>query len=217
MNVLEDHLNKLMIETIKKYGKQDSFPSVIDIGGKDGKYVINIAKNLTVVDLNPVEMFEHVNYVKTDVMEFNSEERFDLVVSSAFMEHFEREDGIKILLKINHLLKEGGLAVITCPNAWSLNRLLGEFMGLGKALDLSEGDKQVGHKYLYNLERLEEVVKETLDFIDSGSYFFKPLPAGEMNLLFDENAFKSFASMNSETHPHLKNYLAEIYVVAKKK
>ena len=109
------------------------------------------------------------------------------------------------------------MAFISCPNAWSLNRQLGWIMGLGNALDLSEGDKQVGHKYLYNLKRLEDVVKQVLIFEISGSYFFKPLPARDMNEIFDENTFKGFASINSETHPHLKDYLAEVYVVGKKK
>jgi len=217
MNRLEKHLNKLMIEKIKELGKKDRFENVIDVGGKDGKYTSRISKTLTVIDLAPNQIQDQVKYIKADIMEFNTSDRFDLIVSSAFLEHFTKEEGITILNKINSFLKQDGLAFITCPNAWSLNRLLGEFMGMGEALELSDGDIQVGHKYLYNLHRLEKVVKEGLHVIDSGSYFFKPLPASDMNSLFDLKAFETFASINSDSHPHLKEFLAEIYVVGKKK
>ncbi len=214
--MLEELLNNLMNKKIQEYGKKERFEKVIDIGGKHGKYTSKISKNLTIVDLNPQKIISDIHYIKADILEFDTTEKYDLIISSAFLEHFTREDGVKILKKINKILKNDGIAFITCPNAWSLNRLLGEFMGMNKALDLSEGDKSVGHKYLYNLERLENIVIENLKFVESGSYFFKPLPTSDMNTLFDENAFKSLASINSKTHPHLKEYLAEIYVVGKK-
>lgn len=217
MNKLEEFLNNLMIGRIKNYTKMELIENVIDLGGKDGKFTKQISKNLTVVDLDPQEIYENVNYIKADILQYESENKFDLVVSSAFMEHFTRDDGLKILKKINELLRDNGIAFITCPNAWSVNRLLGELMGMGGALELSDGDKRVGHKYLYNLQRLEDLIKEVLNFIDSGSYFFKPLPANDMITSFNESAFKSFASITSTTHPHLKYFLAEIYVVAKKK
>ena len=214
--MLEEFLNNLMIEKIREYGKKKKFKDVIDIGGKDGKYVSKISKNLTIVDLNPQIISSKINYIKTDIKKFETDEKYDVVVSSAFLEHFSREEGLLVVRKINSLLKENGLVFITCPNAWSLNRLLGEIMGMGKALDLTEGDIKVGHKYLYNLSRLQNCVKSELVFIDSGSYFLKPLPATDMNQLFDKNAFKIFASINSHTHSHLKEYLAEIYVICKK-
>jgi SAM-dependent methyltransferase len=206
-----------MIERIKNYTRMELIDNVIDLGGKDGKFTKQISKNLTVVDLDPQEIYENVNYIKTDILQYESDNKFDLVVSSAFMEHFNRDDGIKILNKVNKLLTDNGIAFITCPNAWSVNRLLGEFMGMGSALELSDGDKKVGHKYLYNLQRLEDIIKEILHFIDSGSYFFKPLPANDMISIFDESALKRLALITSTTHPHLKDFLAEIYVVAKKK
>lgn len=217
MNLLEEYLNSLMIEKIKYYGKKELFENVVDLGGKDGKFTKTISKKLTIVDLAPQKIYENINYVKADIMEFETDNQYDLIVSSAFMEHFNRDDGVKILKKVNEFLTDNGIAFISCPNAWSLNRILGEFMGMGDALELSKSDKNVGHKYLYNLQRLEEIIEEVLFFIDSGSYFFKPLPSNDMHALFDENTFKSFASITSETHPHLKNFLAEIYVVAKKK
>ena len=217
MNQLEEILNNLMIERIKDYTRMELIENVIDLGGKDGKFTKKISRNLTVVDLDPQEIYENVNYIKTDILQYETDNKFDLVVSSAFMEHFNRDDGIKILNKVNELLTDNGITFITCPNAWSVNRLLGEFMGIGGALELSDGDKKVGHKYLYNLQRLEDIIKEVLHFIDSGSYFFKPLPANDMISIFDKSEFKSFASITSTTHPHLKDFLAEIYVVAKKK
>lgn len=215
--MLEEWLNNLMIQKIKEYAKQGIYENVIDIGGKDGKYTRKIAKNLTVVDLDPQEINVDINYIKKNVWEFDTTEKFDLVVCSAFMEHFTKKEGILILKKINKFLKKNGLAYISCPNAWSLNRILGEFMGLGNVLDLSEGDVKVGHKYLYNLSRLEDSAKTSLKIIDLGSYFFKPLPSDEMNTLFDKNAFQQFALINSQNCPQLKQYLAEIYVIGKKK
>ena len=215
--MLEEWLNNLMIQKIKEYARQGIYENVIDIGGKDGKYSRKVAKNLTVVDHNPQEISLDINYIKKDIWEFDTAEKFDLVVCSAFMEHFTKKEGILILKKINKFLSKKGLAYISCPNAWSLNRILGEFMGFGGALDLSEGDIKVGHKYLYNLSRLEDSAKKCLKFINSGSYFFKPLPSDDMNTLFDNKAFQQFALINSQNCPQLKHYLAEIYVIGEKK
>jgi hypothetical protein len=38
-----------------------------------------------------------------------------------------------------------------------------------------------------------------------------------MDSLFDENVFQQFASINSQNCPHLKHYLAEIYVIGERK
>lgn len=214
--MLEDFLNNLMIKKIQEYGKRETFEKVLDIGGKDGKYTSKISKELTVLDLNPQKISSNIKYIKADILDFNIAEKFDLIVCSAVLEHFKREDGLKVVKKINYYLEKDGLTFITCPNAYSLNRMLGEILGIGKALELSEADIKVGHKYLYNLPRLEDITKDILRFVDSGSYFLKPLPTSDMDKLFDANAFKAFASINSNTYPQLKQYLAEIFVVGKK-
>lgn len=214
--MLEDLLNNLMVKRIQEYGKRETFEKVLDIGGKDGKYTSKISEKLTVLDLNPQKISPNIKYIKTDILEFDTAEKFDLIVCSAVLEHFKPEDGLKVVKKINNYLEKDGLAFITCPNAYSLNRMLGEILGIGKALDLSEADIEVGHKYLYTLPRLEDITKNLLRFVDSGSYFLKPLPTSDMNKLFDTKALKAFASINSNTYPQLKQYLAEIYIVCNK-
>ncbi len=214
--MLEQFLNNLMIKKIQEYGKKKKYQKVLDVGGKDGKYTSKISEELTVLDLKPQKISLKINYIKADIMEFDTSDKYDLIVCSAVIEHFKREDGIKIIKKTNKFLKKDGFVFITCPNACSLNRELGELLGMCNALDLSEEDLKVGHKYLYNLPRLESIIKNNLEFVASGSYFLKPLPTQDMNKLFDKNAFKSFASIDSETYPHLKQCLAEIYVVGKK-
>ena len=214
--MLEKFLNDSMIKKIQEFGKKEKFHKVLDVGGKDGKYTSKISEELTVLDINPQEINSNVKYIKADILKFDTEEKYDLIVCSAVMEHFSLDEGKTIAKKINKFLKEDGFAFITCPNACSLNRMLGEMLGMCKALDLSEADIEVGHEFLYDIQRLESVVKNSLQFITSGSYFLKPLPASNMNELFDENSFKSFASIDSDSFPHLKHYLAEIFVVGKK-
>ena len=214
--MLEDFLNNLMIKKIQEYGKKENFKKVLDIGGKNGKYTSKISEELTVLDLNPQKISSNIEYIKADILEFDTAEKYDLIVCSAVLEHFKREDGLKVVKKINYYLEKDGLAFITCPNAYSLNRMLGEILGMGKALELSEADIKVGHKYLYNLPRLETIIKNILKCVDSGSYFLKPLPTSDMNKLFDIKALKAFASINSNTYPQLKQYLAEIFIVGKK-
>ncbi len=126
--MLEEFLNNLMIDKIQEYGKKKKFQKVIDIGGKDGKYTSRISENLTIVDLNPVIISPTINYVKTDIMEFETKEKFDLVVSSAFIEHISKVEVVNVLKKVNYLLKDDGFAFLTCTNAWSINLLLGEIM-----------------------------------------------------------------------------------------
>ncbi len=214
--MLEDFLNNLMIKKIQEYGKKENFKKVLDIGGKNGKYTSKISEELTVLDLNPQKISSNIKYIKADILKFDTAEKYDLIVCSAVLEHFKQEDGLKVVKKINYYLEKDGLTFITCPNARSLNRMLGEILGMGKVLELSRADIRVGHKYLYDLPRLENVIRNILRYVDSGSYFLKPLPTSEMNKLFDNNALKAFASINSNAYPQLKLYLAEIYVVGKK-
>jgi 2-polyprenyl-3-methyl-5-hydroxy-6-metoxy-1,4-benzoquinol methylase len=214
--MLEEFLNNIMIKRIQEYGGKEKFEKIFDIGGKNGTYTSKISEKLTVLDIKPKETNPDVNYIKGDILKFDTEDKFDVVVCSAILEHFTKRDGIKIVKKVNKFLEDDGLAFITCPNACSLNRMLGEMIGMCTAIELTEADVKVGHKYLYNLERLESIVQNNLEYVDSGSYFLKPLPTSEMDKLFDFNAFSNFASITSKTFPHLKNYLAEIFVVGKK-
>ncbi len=214
--MLEEFLNNIMVKRIQEYGGKEKFEKILDIGGKNGTYTSKISETLTVLDIKPKEISPDINYIKGDILKFDTEEKFDVVVCSAILEHFTKRDGIKIVKKVNNFLKDDGLAFISCPNACSLNRMLGEMIGMCTAIELTEADVKVGHKYLYNLDRLESIVRDNLEFVDSGSYFLKPLPTSEMDKLFDFNAFSNFASITSKTYPHLKNYLAEIFVVGKK-
>jgi L-malate glycosyltransferase len=115
--------------------------SCIEIGCFPGRYLSifgELGYTLSGIDLTPRVLtdlpewlrsqgFRTGNFIQRDFFETNLVERFDIVCSFGFIEHFVNYDSV--IIRHMQLVKEGGYLVITCPNfsGWlqkALHRLL---------------------------------------------------------------------------------------------
>ena len=124
-----------------------------------------------------------VNIKHTFFEEFESEERFDLIVMGFILEHVDDPSGI--LCKYKEYLEPGGSVFIAAPNGEALNRRLGHEAGmLPNMMQLGEADLAIGHKRLYNLDKLRELVHLSEYRIKrTEGIFLKPLSTMQLQSL----------------------------------
>jgi len=123
----ENHLQK-------KYNG-DSAPTLpfrfLDLGGGHGLYVRSVQKiipdsNTTVVDISPTSLqlcaamcLDHpieekkMNFVVLDIMDYEPQEKFDLISLAEVIEHLENPT--EMLKRARKLLKEDGLLFVSTP------------------------------------------------------------------------------------------------------
>jgi 2-polyprenyl-3-methyl-5-hydroxy-6-metoxy-1,4-benzoquinol methylase len=79
------------------------------------------------LDSNAVEIARKAGFkaFKGDIRDFNIEEKMDVVLAIAVLEHIQFPNSF--LEKINHILKDHGLLVLQIPNPSSLNRFFSSF------------------------------------------------------------------------------------------
>lgn len=130
-----------------------------------------------------------VDLVEGYFEDFETQERFDVIVMGFVLEHVD--DPERILERFKRFLKPGGSLFITVPNAKSLNRRLG--LELGKIDDiysLNENDIALGHKRQYSRETLTAAVRRHgYEIVHEEGIYLKPLPLSVLKTMpdFEEN------------------------------
>jgi len=85
--------------------------------------------------------------------EFDCREKFNDIVMARALEHLE--DPVSLLHSMRDWVEPGGRLHIVVPNAQSLHRRVGVYMGmLNRPDDLSERDKKYGHHRVYDVDLL---------------------------------------------------------------
>jgi len=96
--------------------------------------------------------------IQTYFEEFTTEEKFDTIVMGFILEHVDNPNLILKLYK--KFLAPSGKIFIAVPNAESLNRRLGNIMGLlPDMLLLSNNDMILGHQRFYTVNSFKEEIK----------------------------------------------------------
>lgn len=127
--------NYLFSDLFAKLYKNNKITNAIEIGGFPGFFSIYLAKyyntNVSLVDLivipEIIRKLEHKNGIanislqafEADIYHFNPTEKFDLVHSHGFIEHFEQIE--EIVDKHIQLLSNNGSLLITLPNFKGFN------------------------------------------------------------------------------------------------
>ncbi len=111
---------------------------------------------------------------------FETEERFDIIVLGYILEHVD--DPKLILEKFKKFLKPSGRIFITVPNAEVLNRKLGHLAGmLDNMQELSDHDLLLGHKRYYTVDSLKDDVESSGYHIENiEGIYLKPLTTRQM-------------------------------------
>lgn len=90
---------------------------------------------------------------------FETEEKFDHIVMGFVLEHVD--DPKLILNRFRSFLKPNGKLFLTVPNAEALNKRIGLEAGIISDLyALGPGDLELGHKHLFSVNSLRELVRE---------------------------------------------------------
>jgi SAM-dependent methyltransferase len=120
--------------------------------------------------------------------DFETEERFDVIVMGFILEHVE--DPGYLLDRYRKFLKPGGRLYVAVPNAKSMNRRLGVELGMiDDIYSLNENDHAFGHRRQYCLDTLRaELTRHGYSISHEEGIYLKPLPLGVLKTLPDFEA-----------------------------
>lgn len=188
---VDARLISIMADVVKDLIKG---PNVLEMGVGANEYTAIIIKKFDhsyIVDFshkllnqaqkrygdNITTFFSSFENFKPDIL-------FDTVLATNVLEHVENP--IQVLKKIKTWIKKDGKVLINVPNANSLHRIYGVCLGLlKKNTDLSQADKQIGHKRVYIMEKLEkDIQKAGLRVVSKRPTFIK---------LFSNSQMKDFS------------------------
>ena len=146
------------------------------------------------------EDFEYPEYKYSDIIWFRG------------IEHIK--DPLPVLINIKKALKLGGRIHITFPNALSLHRRLGVYMGIIKSpWEFSERDIKLGHYDIYDRFKVASLLKDAgYKILSFHGIILKPLPNNKMMELYKENP--KLIEALFEIGKELPDYCAEIYICA---
>jgi 2-polyprenyl-3-methyl-5-hydroxy-6-metoxy-1,4-benzoquinol methylase len=101
------------------------------IGTVSGLILKHLRKGtLLAIDLSPdsievakqrLSKFQNVEFVAADVMEFEIQQQFDMIVLPDVLEHIPMEQHHELFVKLKQLLNPGGKIVIHIPNPYHLD------------------------------------------------------------------------------------------------
>lgn len=144
-----------------------------------------------------------IEIVEAYFEEFDTDERFDVIVFGYILEHVD--DPVLILKHFLKFLAPGGRMFVTVPNAEVMNRKLGHLAGmLPDMQELSEHDHLLGHQRYYTVQTLK------MDLEQSGyrvkrmeGIYLKPLTTGQMvSLSLDEKIIDALCQLGID-YPEL--------------
>lgn len=154
-------------------GLVDKFDDITLVEGS--KKLVNIARGrykdfpkLTVVN----RYFE--DYFVKD------ENKFNAILANHVLEHID--DPVSFLKHSKTWLKNDGIAFFTVPNASSLHRRIGVELGMLESVyDLSEQDRLVGHKRVYDKNQLDnDLLNGGYSIIRQGGFNLKLISQKQM-------------------------------------
>lgn len=137
-----------------------------------------------------------VEIVEAYFEEFDTDERFDLIVFGYILEHVD--DPTLILKQFRKFLAPGGRLFATVPNAEVMNRKLGHLAGMLPDMQLlSEHDHLLGHQRYYTVQTLTRDVEKSGYRVERmEGIYLKPLATSQMlSLNLDEKIIDALCQM----------------------
>jgi trans-aconitate methyltransferase len=141
--------------------------------------------------------------------DFEPADRYSDVLHVCALEHVS--EPVPILQRAASWLRPDGRLHIVVPNADSLHRMVGVEMGILPRRDaLSESDRRIGHRRVYDLDRLvAEIRTAGLEVVHWQGIFLKVLSNAQM-LGWDWSLIQALHAVGQRFPAHC----AELYVVA---
>ena len=159
--------------------------NVLELGSADGLMTQILSRNFKSVHVveastRYIKILHDKNLRNVKVFgslfeNFEPEIKYDDIIMARVLEHVVSP--VKILEHAKNWLKPNGRIHIVVPNADSLNRRIGQAMGIIKSrTDLDDHDIRVGHRRVYTKLTLSKHVKKAnLQIVFKTGIFLKPL------------------------------------------
>jgi len=194
--------------------------SILELGPAEGlmtRHLINIDKNLTVIEGSIVFADElklkypNLNVINSLFEQTDILEKFDNILLGHVLEHVDNP--IEVLAKVKKWLKPNGIVFCAVPNARSIHRQAASEMGLIKSIfEMSTKDIHHGHMRIYTPETLKSEFREAgFEISGFGGYWLKPLSDKQIEDSWTPAMLDAFMKLG-EMYPDIA---AEIYIVAK--
>lgn len=141
--------------------------------------------------------------IETYFEEFDTDERFDLIVMGFILEHVD--DPLLILNRFRKFLAPAGKLFVAVPNAEVMNRRLGNLAGMLPDMQaLSENDLVLGHQRYFTVDTLTKLVSDagyTLEKMEG--IYLKPFATSQiLSLNLDDKIIQGLCEMGVE-YPEL--------------
>lgn len=142
---------------------------------------------------------------------FETDEKFDLIVMGFILEHVDNP--VEIMKYYKQFLTPNGRMFLSVPNAEVMNRKLGELSGLLEDVtELSENDILLGHQRFYTRETfIKDIELSGLEVVNIEGIYLKPFTTKQMlSLNLDESILNSLCQLGVN-YPELScGILAEV-------
>lgn len=161
----DDKMKHMILKNLKDClgNKFKTINSVLEVGCYMGSMTQILSETFNdITVLEPSEQcinslknkFNNVKFINTILEDYDSQEKYDLIIISHTLEHMENQ--IISLKKAHSLLKENGYLYVIVPNGTSISRLIAEKMNIiPYACCVTEGEKSHGHYITYDLFTLD--------------------------------------------------------------
>ncbi len=108
------------------YKKELKNKSILEVGCGQGSFLISVSKSfktkkLTGLDvslppLDVINSFPNINFIETNITDFNLNEKYDIVYSNHVLEHMAPLDLDSHLNSLKKILNPGGKLIVNMPN-----------------------------------------------------------------------------------------------------
>jgi len=210
-------LVRLRYRSIKKYFVGEK---VLELGSAEGimtRMLLDDFNHIAVVEaasklLDLVPDNSKISKYNCLIEDFESDQLYDTIILDHVLEHVDHP--VNILKAAARNLSIGGRFIIGVPNALSIHRLVAVEMGLLESpYELNERDITVGHRRVYDMERLlADVDAAGLVTIDVGGSLLKPLSNGQIQDCFSPEMIEGFYKVGEM----FVNHAADIFAVVTK-
>lgn len=145
----------------------------------------------------------HAEIIQTYFEDYTPSRQFDFIILGFVLEHVENP--LQLIVKYKNYLKDHGKMYIAVPNAESLNRRIGYEAGLLPDIyDLSENDRQLGHRRYYTVKAIHEIcIQAGLQIKRTEGIFLKAVTSAQLSSLeLSDEIYQAFCRVGRD-YPEL--------------
>jgi 2-polyprenyl-3-methyl-5-hydroxy-6-metoxy-1,4-benzoquinol methylase len=206
-------------EIFKRYIHKET--KILELGPAEGimtDILAELSNDYTIVEAakcfcdNIKVKHQHIKVHNSLFEEFESNEKYNVIILGHVLEHVENP--VEILKLTKQWLTEDGVILSAVPNANSIHRKAAVLMNILKKEDeLGETDYLVGHRRVYNPKSFKnDFLEAGLKIEKLGGYWLKPLTNKQIEENWTIDMINAFMVLGEQ----IPEIAGEIYIVAKK-